>query len=73
LDELANEVFLNILFQGSQRGEPLKTPFTFNRHKIMHGEYVKYGRIDNTIRAFLILDFLLLSWIFSSFFSNGES
>lgn len=31
---------------------------TFNRHKIMHGEYLKYGRIDNTIRAFLILDFL---------------
>jgi len=58
LDELANEIFLNILFQGSQRGEPLKTPFTFNRHKIIHGEYVKYGRIDNTIRAFLILDFL---------------
>lgn len=58
LDELANEIFLNILFQGSQRGKPLETPFTFNRHKIMHGEYVKYGRIDNTIRAFLILDFL---------------
>jgi len=56
--DLANDIFLNILFQKSLPGEPLETPFTFNRHKIMHGEYLKYGRIDNTIRAFLILDFL---------------
>jgi hypothetical protein len=54
----ANDIFLNILFQNAQPGEPLETPFIFNRHKIMHGEYLKYGRIDNTIRAFLILDFL---------------
>ena len=56
--DLANDIFLSILFQKSQPGIPLETPFTFNRHKIMHGEYLKYGRIDNTIRAFLILDFL---------------
>jgi len=56
--DLANDIFLNILFQKSQPGRPLETPFTFNRHKIMHGEYLKYGRIDNTIRAFLISDFL---------------
>ncbi len=56
--DLANNIFLNILFQRSQPGQPLETPFTFNRHKIMHGEYLRYGRIDNTIRAFLILDFL---------------
>ena len=56
--DLANEIFLNILFQIAYPGKPLKTPFTFNRHKIIHGEYLKYGRIDNTIRAFLILDFL---------------
>jgi len=58
MDVLANEIFLNILFQRAYRGEALDIPFTFNRHKIMHGEYLKYGRIDNTIRAFLILDFL---------------
>jgi hypothetical protein len=58
LDELATDIFLNLLFQKSQPGKPLKTPFTFNRHKIMHGEYVNYGRIDNTIRAFLVLDFV---------------
>lgn len=58
--DLANDIFLNILFQKSQPGRPLETPFTFNRHKIMHGEYLKYGRIDNTIRVFLILDFLAI-------------
>jgi hypothetical protein len=56
--DIANDVLLNILFQGANPGEPLKTPFIFNRHKILHGEYLRYGRIDNTIRAFLILDFL---------------
>lgn len=56
--DLANDIFLNILFQKSQPGKPLETPFTFNRHKIMHGEYLRYGRIGNTIRAFLTLDFL---------------
>lgn len=58
LYEVANDIFLDILFQKSIPGKPLENPFTFNRHKIMHGEYIKYGRIDNTIRAFLILDFL---------------
>jgi hypothetical protein len=55
---LANDIFLNTLFQKAYTGEPLGTPFTFNRHKIIHGEFLKYGRIDNTIRALLILDFL---------------
>jgi len=58
-DELANHVFLNILFQKSQKGKPLKTPFNFNRHKIMHGENIEYGRKDYLIRAFLVMDFLV--------------
>lgn len=58
LDDLANDIFLNILFQRSQKGVPLETPFNFNRHKIIHGENVKYGRKDYMIRTFLILDFL---------------
>ncbi len=41
LDNQATDAFLNILFQGSQRGQPLTTPFNFNRHKIIHGESVK--------------------------------
>ena len=56
--DLANDIFLEILFQRSLPGKPLENPFYFNRHKILHGEYFRYGRIENTIRAFLILDFL---------------
>ena len=59
LNELANRAFLNILFQHSQKGEPLKTPFNFNRHKIMHGESTNYGRNGYLIRSFLIIDFLV--------------
>lgn len=58
LDNQATDAFLNILFQGSQRGQPLATPFNFNRHKIIHGESVKYGRKDYMIRAFMVLDLL---------------
>jgi len=58
LDDLANDIFLNILFQRSQKGKPLATPFSFNRHKIIHGESIKYGRKDYLIRAFMVLDLL---------------
>lgn len=58
MTELSNEIFLNLLLQKAYPIHPLKSPFSFNRHKILHGENLRYGRIDNTIRAFLILDFL---------------
>jgi|GEM_PF-668264 len=58
LDDLANDIFLNILFQRSQKGKPLATPFNFNRHKIIHGEITWYGRKDYLIRAFMVLDML---------------
>ena len=58
VDDLSKMLLLDILFQKALRGQSLKTPFTFSRHKIMHGEYTQYRRIDNTLRAFLILDFL---------------
>jgi hypothetical protein len=51
-------LLLEILFQEAFQGQDLTIPSTFSRHKILHGEYINYGRIDNTIRAFLILDFL---------------
>ena len=57
MDELTKDIHVNFLFQKALPGQSLATPFTFNRHKIMHGESLKYGRIDNTIRAFLMLDF----------------
>ena len=56
--KLCSYTFFDLLFQKSGRGEPLSIPITFSRHKVMHGEYVDYGGIDNTIRAFMILDFL---------------
>lgn len=40
---LCNHIFFDILFQKSNRGKSLDTPFTFSRHKIMHGEYINYG------------------------------
>lgn len=58
LDDLANDIFLNILFQSSQKGKPLATPFNFNRHKIIHGESIKFGRKDYMVRAFMVLDLL---------------
>lgn len=56
--EVANYILFSILFQTASYGKPLANPFTLSRHKIMHGEYLTYGRKANSIRAFLILDFL---------------
>ena len=58
MEALATDLFINVFFQEAWPGVPLKKPFTLSRHKIMHGESIRYGRIDNTIRAFLILDFI---------------
>jgi hypothetical protein len=58
LDNLASDIFLNILFQQSFPGVPLATPFNFNRHKILHAENTKYGRKDYLVRAFMVLDLL---------------
>lgn len=52
----ACEIFVDFLFEPSVRGK--RSHITFNRHKIMHGERIGYGRMDNTVRAFLALDFL---------------
>lgn len=54
--ELLHAVLFDRLFQYSNKVD--REPFTFSRHKVMHGQSLRYGRIDNTIRAFLILDFL---------------
>jgi hypothetical protein len=52
------EVFVQILFQKSYTGQSLEKAFNFNRHKIIHGENIKYGRKDYLIRGFLILEVL---------------
>lgn len=56
--EIANDIILDVLFANVNPGEPIKTPINFSRHKIMHGEHLNYGTKPNTIRTFLILDFL---------------
>ena len=54
----ASDIFLNVVWQKAFLGQPLERPFTFSRNKIVHGEELRYGRLGNSIRAFLILDFL---------------
>jgi len=58
LDELINDIILDIFLQTSVKYTPLEKPYYFNRHKILHGENIKYGRIDYLIKSFLILDLL---------------
>ena len=47
-------LFIEILF-GNQDSSLI---ITWNRHKISHGATTRYGRLENTIRCFMILDFL---------------
>lgn len=54
----SNFLIMEIFFQKAYNSKKLENPFTFSRHKIVHGEYTTYGRKDNVIRTFLILDFL---------------
>jgi len=55
---IGSDFILNTLFQTAYTRQKLKKPFGLSRHKIMHGEYLRYGRNDHLYRAFLILDFL---------------
>ena len=55
---IGSDFILNTLFQTAYTRQKLKKPFGLSRHKIMHGEYLKYGRNDHLYRSFLILDFL---------------
>lgn len=55
---ITNEIILDVLFASVYPGEPIKTPINFSRHKIMHGEHVNYGTVPNTLRTFIIIDFL---------------
>ena len=54
----SNYLILDVLFQKAYHGDQLIILPTFSRHKIEHGESLDYGKIENVIRAFLILDFL---------------
>lgn len=52
----ARELLVDILFQYTRTAIPVKSDFC--RNKILHGEEVEYGSINNVIRAFLIIEFL---------------
>lgn len=52
----ARELLVDILFQYTRTAIPVKLDFC--RNKILHGEEVEYGSINNVIRAFLIIEFL---------------
>lgn len=58
LDGLFTDILLNKLFQSANLGQPLAVPFNLNRHKILHGEFLEYGKKEYLIKAFLVLDFL---------------
>ncbi len=61
LDDLFKNVILETLFGTAYPGfrpETGNIPSRFNRHKILHGEYVSYGSIYNVLRAFFLLDLL---------------
>lgn len=58
ISEYPNTILLNVLFQSAFHGDELKVLPSFSRHKIMHGESIDYGKTENVIRIFLILDFL---------------
>ena len=58
LYEEATYILLDVLFQTAYPGQQLSIGRSFSRHKILHGEALRYGTIDNVVRAFLILDWL---------------
>ena len=51
-------VLVDGIFQRSIHGDDLKNPSFLSRHKILHGEDLKYGTIKNSIKLFLILEYL---------------
>lgn len=54
---LMKSFICDIAFQESAYNKDLRDPFYFNRHKILHGEFMEYGTIENVIRCFCVLDY----------------
>lgn len=52
------ELFLNILYQNTYPGLEPDDPFILSRNKIIHGEYLNYGKVEIALRAFLIIEYL---------------
>src|SRR5690606_18367848 len=63
----AFHLLVNVLLQSAfphQSKGDLTIPHIFSRHKILHGQFTTYGRLDNALRCFLIIDFL--SYLFEN-------
>ncbi len=55
----ASDLLLDILFQHAYTSDKMSDlTGPFSRHKIMHGQFLEYGQIEDTIRLFLLIDFL---------------
>jgi len=52
------EIINDGLFQQAFHGEGQKNPSFLSRHKILHGENIEYGTLENAIKLFLILNYL---------------
>lgn len=53
-DEPALDLIFNVLFSESYVDGKRR----LNRHRVLHGEWLRYGNVEHALRAFLILDFL---------------
>lgn len=59
-DDMSTALLRDILYRNAHPGEPLETWGGLNRHKILHGEVTSYGRIDNAVRCYLMLDYICM-------------
>lgn len=59
--DLGNDLLLNCLFHLTRRRrdrKPIEPPYRYNRHKVLHGQYIHYGKMPDLLRTFLVLDYL---------------
>lgn len=55
-----NQFILQVLFRQTRnsKGQEVKIPYRYNRHKVLHGQHLHYGTLPDLIRTFLVLDYL---------------
>lgn len=57
--ERMNDFILQVLFHPTQNGEKeIPIPYRYNRHKVLHGQHLRYGTLPDLLRTFLVLDYL---------------
>ena len=61
-DKPAIDLIFDILFSPADADKDVaESGLRFSRHKIMHGNWLEYGKIENVIRLFLLARFLITS------------